>query len=213
MTERMSETQASLFGGLSGLSTDRQRVLDSAKHLMAVNGYERTSLEEIAHDANTTANMLLSAFGGKEAILEAVFNDSWNALNTRLADIVMAAVNMREAVLAMLVAMLHALGKDKDLESLMLFESRRQHGNNCEIRLSRGFRDFESLLVQVFRRGQKDGSFSSELEPHAAASALLGAAEGMMRDRALATMLKQRMPFSETQLRSTFEMLIRRLAP
>lgn len=212
MTTRISEPQALILGHLPDTDIDRQRVLESAKHLMAIDGYERASLEDIAHDSNTTVNMLLSVFDGKAAILEAVFNDSWNALNTRLGDIVMAAVNMREAVLAMLMAMLHTLGKDKDLESLLLFESRRQHGNNCEIRLSRGFRDFESLLVQVFRRGQRDGSFSPEFEPHAAASALLGAAEGMMRDRALAAMLGQPMPFSETQLRTTFEILIRRLA-
>lgn len=209
----MNELQAFMPDSRTDIGYNRQRVLDSARHLMARDGYERTSLEAIARDAGTTETAVLSTFGSKDVLLEAIFNESWDALNTRLGDIVMAAVNMREATLGMLTAMLHVLEKDRELAHLLLFESRRQHGNNCEIRLSRGFREFEGLLLRVFQRGQKDGSFSPELEPRSMASALLGAAEGMIRDRLLAEMLAQPVPYTEMQLRSTFASLICRLAP
>lgn len=209
----MTELRAFTPDSDRDIGYDRQRVMDSSKRLMARDGYERTSIEAVAEDAGVAEAAVLSLFGSKDGLLEAVFNESWGALNTRLADIVMAAVNMREATLGMLTAMLHTLGKDRDLALLLLFESRRQHGNNCEIRLSRGFRDFESLLLRVFQRGQKDGSFSPDLDPRSVTSALLGAAEGMMRDRALADMLGEPMPFTEAQLRSTFASLICRLTP
>lgn len=209
----MNELQVFMPDSRTDGGYNRQKLLDSAKRLMARDGYERTSIEAVAQDAGTTTAAIQSLFGSKDGLLEAVFNENWDALNTRLGDIVMAAINMREATLAMLTAMLHALGKDRELASLLLFESRRQHGNNSDIRLSRGFKDFESLLARVFQRGQKDGSFSPDLEPRATASALLGAAEGMMRDRMLAEMLNQSTPFTEMQLRSTFASLVCRLAP
>lgn len=209
----MNEAPAFMLGSSSDTDIHRQRVLDSAKRLMAARGYECITVEAIARDADTTGDALLSIFRSKEVLLEAVFNEGWGSLNTRLSDIVVAAVNMREAALAILTALLHALGKDRDLGKLLLFESRRHHGDDGGIRLSRGFLEFESLLIYVFQRGQKDGSFSTEFQPHAATSALLGAAEGMMRDRLLAETLGQHTSFSEMQLRSTFEALIRRLAP
>lgn len=208
----MNELPAHMLGSTRDTEVYRQRLLDSAKRLMAVRGYEGATIDAIARDAGTTVEMISASFRSKDALLEAVFNEAWEPLNSRLGDIVVAAVNMREAMLAMLTAILHALGKDRELSLLLLFESRRQHGNNAEIRLSKGFREFENLLTQVFLRGQRDGSFSSALEPHSTTSALLGAAEGMLRDRMLAEMLARPMPFTEMQLRSTFDALIRRLS-
>lgn len=208
----MNETPAHLLGSIPDTEVYRQRLLGSAKRLMAARGYEGTTLDAIAREAGVPIDMLLASYKSKPAMLEAVFAEAWEPLNSRLGDCVMAAVNMREAVMAMLTAFLHTLGKDRELTLLLLFESRRQHGNNAEIRLSRGFMDFERLLAHVFLRGQQDGSFSPELEPYSTSSALLGAAEGMLRDRVLAEMLGRPAPFNEMQISSTFAALIRRLA-
>lgn len=208
----MNEIPAHMLGSIPDTEVYRQRLLDAAKRLMAARGYEGTTLDAIAREARIPVDMLLASYKSKHALLEAVFDEAWEPLNSRLGDCVMAAVNMREAVMAMLTAFLHALGKDRELTQLFLFESRRQHGNNAEIRLSQGFMDFERLLAHVFLRGQKDGSFSPELEPYSTTSALLGAAEGMLRDRVVAGMLGRPAPFNEVQIASTFDALIRRLA-
>jgi AcrR family transcriptional regulator len=185
----------------------------AAKHIIATDGYERTTTAEIAEEAGTTEAELLLQFGDKPGLLEAMFNTVWEPLNSRIADMVVASLSARHAAGAILSAMLHVLGRDADLARLLLFESRRQHGNNGEIRLSRGFRDFETLLLRVVERGQKDGSFTNKLEPSAVASALLGAAEGMVRDRMLGEMLKRPVSFNENHLRLTFEAVVRGLAP
>jgi AcrR family transcriptional regulator len=191
----------------------RERIMQAAKRIMAEVGYERATTADIAHEAGTTETELLSQFGDKHSLLESMFNAVWEPLNSRIADIVMASFNARQAAVGILSAMLHVLGRDADLARLLLFESRRQHGNNGEIRLSRGFRDFETLLLRVVERGQKDGSFSGKLEAPAVASALLGAAEGMVRDRMLGEMLHRPVPFNETHLRLTFEAVVAGLAP
>lgn len=191
----------------------RMRLMNAAKHVMAEVGYERATIDLVAMEAGLSQSESLRFFPGKPELLEAVFNSVWEPLNSRIADIVMASFNTRLAVTAILSAMLHILDRDADLAKLLLFESRRQHGNNCEIRQSRGFRDFLALLVHVVERGQKDGSFTKSLQPPVIASALLGAAEGMVRDRLLATMLTEPMPFAEADLRIAFEAVISGFRP
>ena len=196
-------------------STDnrRMRLLNAAKHVMAEVGFERAMLDVIAMDAGLSESECLRYFPGKAELLEAVFNSAWEPLNSRIADIVMASASTRQAVAAILSAMLHILDKDPDLARLLLFESRRQHGNNCEIRQSRGFRDFLALLIHVVERGQKDGGFTKSLQAPVIASALLGAAEGMVRDRLLAAMLTEPMPFAESDLRIAFEAVVSGFEP
>ena len=191
----------------------RMLLMNAAKHVMAEVGYERASVELIAMEAGMSESESLRFFPGKPEMLEAVFNSAWEPLNSRIADIVMASFSTHIAVTAILSAMLHILDKDVDLARLLLFESRRQHGNNCEIRQSKGFRDFVALLVHVVERGQKDGSFTKSLQAPVVASALLGAAEGMVRDRLLAGMLNEPMPFPETDLRIAFEAVVSGFRP
>lgn len=191
----------------------RMQLMNAAKHVMAEVGYERASMDVIAMEAGMSESESLRFFPSKPELLEAVFNSVWEPLNSRIADIVMASFSTHLAVTGILSAMLHILDKDADLAKLLLFESRRQHGNNCEIRQSRGFRDFVALLVHVVERGQKDGSFTKSLQAPVVASALLGAAEGMVRDRLLATMLTEPMPFAETDLRIAFEAVVSGFKP
>ena len=68
-------------------------------------------------------------------------------------------------------------------------------------------------MLGLIERGQKDGSFSRALRPQAITSALVGAAEGMMRDRLLAAQQNQPSPFSEAQIRAVFGALISGLGP
>jgi len=191
----------------------RMRLMNAAKHVMAEVGYERADMDIIAHEAGVSESESMRYFSSKADLLEAVFNSAWDPLNSRIADIVMASFSTRQAVTAILSAMLHILDKDADLARLLLFESRRQHGNNCEIRQSKGFRDFIALLVHVVERGQKDGSFTKSLKAPVVASALLGAAEGMVRDRLLAAMLTEPIPFAETDLRIAFEAVVSGFRP
>ncbi len=60
----------------------------------------------------------------------------------------------------------------------------------------------------LIRRGKRDGSIDASFEENAAAAALLGATEGMIRDRLIAERSGQQKPFSETQIRSVFHALL-----
>jgi AcrR family transcriptional regulator len=193
--------------------SSRERLLSTAKRLMAESGYERISTAAIAREAGTSESQLVRNFGSKAGLLETIFDESWAPLNPQIARLVAAATTAREAMITVLSTMIGAFERDPDLAKLLLFEGRRVRGDNAEVLLTQGFRDFAKLVVSLIERGQKDGSFNTALKPQAITSALLGAAEGMMRDRLLATQQSQPSPFPDSQIRAVFGALVSGLGP
>ena len=193
--------------------SSRDRLLAAGKRLMSEVGYERISTATIAREAGTSESQLVRYFGSKVGLLEAVFNESWAPLNPRLAQQVAGTATAREALLKILATMIGAFDRDTDMARLLLFESRRLRGERGEIRLTEGFLQFATLVVQLIERGHNDGSLDKSLKPQAVTSALLGAAEGMIRDRLIATNQGRPPPFPESQIRAVFEALIAGLGP
>jgi AcrR family transcriptional regulator len=195
------------------LASSRERLLGTARRLMAEVGYERITTATIAREAGTSESQLVRYFGSKIGLLEAIFNESWAPLNPQITRLVAAATTAREAMTTIVAAMIGAFERDPDLARLLLFEGRRVRGDNGEILITQGFRDFAKLVLSLVERGQKDGSFSAALKPAAMTSALLGAAEGMMRDRLTAAQASEPSPFSDQQIRAVFSALISGLRP
>jgi len=193
---------------LDSTSSSRSRLLAAAKHLMAQHGYEQASTAAIAREAATSESQLMRYFGGKAGLLEEVFNTLWRPLTESIQKLIAEASDAREAIEALLSTVIAAFGEDHDLAYLFLFEGRRIRGVGPGISLSKGFMDFSNLLHSLIRRGKRDGSVDSSFDENAAASALMGAAEGMIRDRLIAERSGQQKPFSETQIRSVFHAML-----
>jgi AcrR family transcriptional regulator len=189
--------------------SSRERLLAAAKRLMAEEGYERVSTAAIARAAGTSESQLVRYFTSKPGLLEAIFDESWLLLNPKMAKIIAGSGTARDAVLKILSAMIRMFDRDPALAKLFFFEGRRVRGNAAGIQLSRGFQEFVALVVPLIDRGRKDGSFSKTLKPAVVTSALLGAAEGMIRDR----LLTSPAAFRESDIRSVFEAVVSGLGP
>lgn len=193
--------------------TSRMRLLAAGKTLFAQSGYEQTSTSAIARAAGTSESQLMRYFGGKAGLLDTIFNESWSALTESVGSTVGDAPHAREAILALLRLMLAALGQDNELAVLFLFEGRRVRGPSHEVALSKGFVHFWELICGLIERGQAEGSFRADVKAVVLASAILGCAEGMMRDRLLAGRGAPPNPFDEDAVRNTFEAMVNGLAP
>ena len=154
--------------------------------LFAQNGFERTSTASIAREAGTSESQLVRYYHTKTGLLEAIFNASWQMLTPEIQQVVMGATDAREALAGVLERVTDAFGRDPDLAFLLLLEGRRVRGESSEIVLSQGFIEFANLIRLLIQRGKKDGTFSVELSDDAVASAILGATDGMIRDRLMA---------------------------
>ncbi|HYI13077.1 MAG TPA: helix-turn-helix domain-containing protein [Thermoanaerobaculia bacterium] len=189
------------------------RLLMAGKTLFAKNGYEQTSTAAIAREAGSSESQLIRYFGGKAGLLEAIFNDSWVPLNEAVQLHVQEAKHGRDAIIRILVLLIQAFSRDHDIAFLFLFEGRRMRGNSHEVLLSKGFVQFLQVLDMLIQRGRDDGSFRTDIEPKVMLSAMLGCAEGMVRDRVLAERNREPDMFDDASIVKTFTAMVDGLAP
>jgi TetR/AcrR family fatty acid metabolism transcriptional regulator len=189
--------------------SSRARLLATGKKLFAQEGYENTVTSTLARDAGTSESQLVRHFGGKSGLLETIFEESWRPLIASVRDLLADARDGRSAVTGVLLTALAALEADDALATIFLFEGRRIRGDQSrQIKLSSGFIEFSDVVCRLIRRGQKDGSFASGFEPTALAAALIGAVEGMLRERMLVRRNGASRSFSDKQLRRVFDAML-----
>jgi AcrR family transcriptional regulator len=186
--------------------TSRGRLLAAGKSLFSRLGYEQTSTAAIAREAGTSESQLVRYFGGKSGLLEAIFNESWATLNEAITTTISASEHGRGAILRVLSLVVEAFGRDHDMAFLFVFEGRRIRGN--EVSLSKGFLAFYELVHQLIRRGQDDGSFRTDMNDDVLAAAMLGCAEGMIRERLTAERQREPNPFSDDDVRKVFAAVV-----
>lgn len=191
--------------------TSRSRLLFAGKTLFAKNGYEQTSTSAIAREAGTSESQLVRYFSGKAGLLEAIFNESWKPLNESIGKMVLEAPNAREAILGVLSVLAESFGRDHDVAYLFLFEGRRIRGDAHEVLISAGFVQFSELVSKLIQRGQSEGTFHSHFNPVALTSALMGSAEGMIRDRVMAERAGAPQPFGDEEIRKIFAAVLEAL--
>ncbi|HEY0140184.1 MAG TPA: TetR/AcrR family transcriptional regulator [Thermoanaerobaculia bacterium] len=192
--------------------TSRSRLLNAGKTLFSKNGYEQTSTAAIAREAGSSESQLIRYFGGKSGLLEAIFNDSWSSLNDVVRLHLEQAVHGRDAILRILGLMIDAFSRDHDIAFLFLFEGRRLRGGTHEVLLSKGFTQFIEVVYSLIRKGQQDGSFRNDVDAKVLCSAMLGCAEGMIRDRVMSERAKEEHPHSDEAIKTAFASMVNGLA-
>ncbi|NND43677.1 MAG: TetR/AcrR family transcriptional regulator, partial [Xanthomonadales bacterium] len=186
----------------------RERLLAAGKQLFSENGYEATSTSSIASQAGTSESQLMRYFGGKAGLLEEIFNVGWVSLNDVIKSQVIAAPTGRDAILAVLETLNHAFHNDEALARIYLFEGRRIRGVEHEVFISEGFLRFRELIHALIQRGLGDGSFEKNLPEAALVSALIGCAEGMIRDQLLARRTGEIADFSAKDIRAVVSAIL-----
>lgn len=188
---------------LDSTQTSRGRLLAAGKMLFARNGYEQTSTAAIAREAGTSESQLVRYFSGKSGLLEAVFDEAWGKLGETMESELSTAAHGREAIQRLLALFVRAFAQDHEALFLFLFEGRRVRGN--EVVLSKGYLRFYELLCKQIERGKKDASFRDDLSSSALASAMLGCAEGMLRDMFIAERTHKPLNFDNDTITKVFE--------
>lgn len=188
----------------------RTRLIATGKALFARLGYEGASTATIAREAGTSESQLVRYFASKSGLLEAIFNEAWSALNEPIQTIVGSAEHERAAIARILRLVIEAFGRDQELGFIFLFEGRRIRGH--EVALSKGFLTFYEMIHQLIRKGQASGSFRRDISADVLASALLGCAEGMLRDRMIGERTGTPIQATNADIEKAFEAIINALA-
>jgi len=182
------------------LTPSRERIREAAKNLFGERGYEATSTAAICRLAGTSESQLIKHFGSKQGVLEAVFQYAWDQVNPALRLATESISSPRQKFQMAIEMMLNFLNKDEQLLRLFLLEGRRIRDDGKQVVLVPGFLEFVKILDEILQELSDRG----ELAVHAQAlrSALMGAVEGLLRDKILARSMGYPASFSDADVRS-----------
>jgi len=167
------------------VASSHDRILASAKRLFASQGYEGTSTMAIARLAGTSESQMMKHFGSKEGLLEAILDAGWRSMERPIHALESMPAGSQK-LLAMLDVVLNTLTEDPDLKELLLLEGRRIRREGRMVILSPGYVKFVQIVDEVLRQMAAAGTLRPDVAPEAVRSAIMGMAEGMMRDQVLA---------------------------
>lgn len=160
-------------------------MLRAAKNLIAEKGYENVTTLAIAHAAGSSESQLVKHFGGKLGLLEAVYNEGWNAVVARV-DEALAYASAPEGKLGTLVhIVVTELERDREFKLVYLMEGRRLRKHEAAM-AGESFHGLVRRTDAVLEELKSAGRLRPGLHPQAVRSAVIGMLEGLLRDRVLA---------------------------
>ena len=196
---RTQETQTDA----KAVGSSRDRILTAAKELFASRGYENTSTVAIARMASTSESQLMKHFGSKEGLLEAIFDQGWERMGEAVRGIHDLG-SPEEKLLSLLDVVLKAFERDQGLKELLLLEGRRIRKEGRMVLLTRGYQEFVNMVDSVLLEMRAAGRLSSDTNPQAVRSALMGMLEGLLRDQMLAGRVGFPAAYTTQEIRKLF---------
>lgn len=193
-------------------SSSHDRLLEAAKILFAVKGYENTSTSSIARLAGTSESQLIKHFGSKEGLLTAVFDHGWARIAQHL-DQLKALPTAEVRLSTMLEVVLAALERDAYLCDVLLLEGRRIRSHGRMVLLTTGYLRLIDAVDTEIEQLRREGKLRSEVSPQAVRSALVGMLESMVRDIVLARRIDFPADFDLSQLKQAFQIVLKAFVP
>jgi AcrR family transcriptional regulator len=166
-------------------TSSRARLFSAARRLFAEHGYENTGTSSIVREAGTSESQLIRHFGGKAALLEAIFDDGWDILKLNLEARLREVETPERRLRAIPRLVVEILQRDAELRLLLLLEGRRMRREGSRTIMVDGFRGLSAMLNQTLAEMESAGVLREMVPPNAVAAALIGLTENVMRDGVL----------------------------
>jgi TetR/AcrR family transcriptional regulator, fatty acid metabolism regulator protein len=182
------------------LTPSRERIREAAKLMFAEHGYEMSSTAAICRLAGTSESQLIKHFENKQGLLESVFQYAWEQINPALRLATESIPTGRQKFQVMIEMVMTFLGKDEHLRKLFLLEGRRIRDDAKQVVLVPGFIEFVGIVDGILKELADQGELL--VHPQALRSAMMGAIEGMMRDKMMSRAMNYPASFSEADIRS-----------
>jgi TetR/AcrR family transcriptional regulator, repressor for uid operon len=202
----MPEIDSPVVASMPAVSS-RDRILLSAKHLFARNGYENTSTVAIAREAGTSESQLMKHFGSKQGLLAAIFDRGWANIIERV-HAAQHASSASERLSWMLDALILEVESDLELKELAALEARRVRKDNRDVLISRGYQQFAEMVHSALSEMRDQGQIRADLHLDAVRSAIMGMTEALLRDQVVARRSELRADYHSADIRKMLDILI-----
>jgi len=156
----------------------RRQILDAAVRAFAKRGYHASRVSDIAEEAGVAYGLVYHYFESKEAVLEAIFTDTWGTMLEAIRSVEETETSPREQLRKTAAIVLRTWRNDPDLVRVLVREVTRR-GEQLQREVGEIALAFEAL-ERIVRRGQESGAFRTDIEPRLAAWILYGALEEIL---------------------------------
>ena len=155
----------------------RRTILDAAVRAFAAKGYHACRVGDIAEEARVAYGLVYHYFPSKEAVLEAVFRETWGALLAALRELEARREPADEKVRKVAAIVLRSWRNDPDLVRVLVREVARSPHLQQEVdEIAQAF----AALERIVAGGVEEGTFRADLDPRLAAWMLYGALEEIL---------------------------------
>ena len=155
----------------------RRQLLDAAVRVFARKGYHDSRVGDIAEEAGVAHGLLYHYFESKEALLEAVFRDTWSQIVESIREIEARGEPATEQLRRVAALFLRAWARDPDLVRVLVLEVARSPQVQRRVdEIGQVFRGIERIV----QRGQAEGEFRADVDARLASWIFYGALEEVL---------------------------------
>ena len=165
----------------------RRQIIDAAVHTFAQKGYHACRVSDIAEQAGVAYGLVYHYFESKEALLEAIFRDTWGMMLEAIRAVEETEESPREQLRKTAAIVLRTWRDNPDLVRVLVREVTRRgeqmQREGGEIALA-----FEALQ-RIVERGQREKVFRADVSPRLAAWIVYGALEEILTGGVMGTLV------------------------
>ena len=175
----------------------RRQILGAAVRTFAQKGYHACRVSDIAEDAGVAYGLVYHYFESKEAVLEAIFRDTWGMMLEAIRAVEESEDSPREQLRKTAAIVLRTWRNDPDLVRVLVREVTRS-GEQMQREVGEIALAFEALQ-RIVDRGQRERVFRTDVSPRLAAWIVYGALEEILTGWVMGTLVGDEADVAEAE--------------
>jgi TetR/AcrR family fatty acid metabolism transcriptional regulator len=155
----------------------RRQILEAAVRAFARRGYHGCRVSDVAREAGVAYGLVYHYYGSKEALLDAIFRQTWGAMLATISSVEELDDPAREKVRKVTEIVLRTWRRDPDLVRVLVREvTRSSHVQRESDEIELAF----AALQRIVEDGQAGGDFRTDLDARLTATIWYGALEEIL---------------------------------
>jgi AcrR family transcriptional regulator len=143
----------------------QQAIITIAEKLFSVNGFDGTSVRDIAHEAGVNVAMISYYFGSKEKLMEAVFEQKTNVMRLKVENLLLnTELSSLDKLYTLIDDYVNKFMNQQQFQKIMLLEQLvDKNGGVPQLIYELKKRNIVSI-EKLIREGQNNGQFIEDID-------------------------------------------------
>ena len=155
----------------------RAQILDAAVRVFARDGFDTARVADVAAQAGVAHGLVYHYFASKQALLEAVFRQTWDGMLDAIRAVESSGQPAREQLRQVAAIILRTWRRDPDLIRVLVREVARSPQVEAQ---AEAITEALAVLERIVARGQEAGELRAGLDAKLAAWIVYGALEEVL---------------------------------